>query len=553
MSVSLEPELDLNQKRISLKTEKRRNTRQNTSSTQAPAFDGVVISTPTKQKLLKNAPLPQPPSRDPSCIPQSVDPRLVLDSVLTESPAPEFRHLSVPQTPTSLPIIPNALPIHFHSYLDAQKKAILQALQQPPEVISENKEDEMLSTNRVSAEQLTGLLSGTIHRGEGNSCLVLGPRGSGKSRASPFLQLVQQCIDDFSTSNPIVLRLSGWTQHSDRLAMREIAYQLRQQVDTLVLPQGADALNADEAEEDDEARLIPDNIISTKLPPAAQLPALISLLPTLDRPTIVIVDGFDLYTLHPRQALLYCLFDTVQSCQALPGTKGIAVIGVTSRIDTLVLLEKRVKSRFSGRMIRTAPPHTVEGWEVLARAILTPRIEEFLTGESAGTDLIVEWYGLWTAIVEQFMQDRAVQNLWNEAFSVTRDVRMLTRALRVGLPYPAVCLLIASVHADTAGQSTFTFEMLHECFRDQVRASTSAPVQVKGGSIGMVRCSRQVLMGTFEDLVAMRVFVPVAAYAQSTAKEFVKYRSVIEREDVKKAVEKIGQVNLKKWLTKATQ
>jgi origin recognition complex subunit 4 len=36
--------------------------------------------------------------------------------------------------------------------------------------------------------------------------------------------------------------------------------------------------------------------------------------------------------------------------------------------------------------------------------------------------------------------------------------------------------------------------MLHEYFRDQVRASMSAPVQVNGGSIGMVRCSREVLM-----------------------------------------------------------
>lgn len=57
-----------------------------------------------------------------------------------------------------------------------------------------------------------------------------------------------------------------------------------------------------------------------------------------------------------------------------------------------------------------------------------------------------------------------------------------------------MCLLIASVHADTAGHSTFTFEMLFNKFQDQARALTSAPVQLNGGSIGMVRCTRHILM-----------------------------------------------------------
>lgn len=68
--------------------------------------------------------------------------------------------------------------------------------------------------------------------------------------------------------------------------------------------------------------------------------------------------------------------------------------------------------------------------------------------------------------------------------------------LSLALPYPAICLLIASVHIQTAGHDTFTFEMLHHLFRDQVRISIAAPVQIEGGgSIGMVKCSRQVMMG----------------------------------------------------------
>ena len=57
-----------------------------------------------------------------------------------------------------------------------------------------------------------------------------------------------------------------------------------------------------------------------------------------------------------------------------------------------------------------------------------------------------------------------------------------------------MCLLIAATHAQTSGHDVFTFEMLYEAFCDQVRTSQSAPVQVEGGGIGMVRCSREVLM-----------------------------------------------------------
>lgn len=69
----------------------------------------------------------------------------------------------------------------------------------------------------------------------------------------------------------------------------------------------------------------------------------------------------------------------------------------------------------------------------------------------------------------------------------------LTNRFCKALNYPSICLLIAAVHAQTSGHDAFTFEMLHESFREQVRTSLSAPVQVGGGNIGMVRCSREVM------------------------------------------------------------
>lgn len=62
------------------------------------------------------------------------------------------------------------------------------------------------------------------------------------------------------------------------------------------------------------------------------------------------------------------------------------------------------------------------------------------------------------------------------------------------LPYPALCLLISSIHTITSGHDIFTFEMLFAAFRNQLRTSMVAPVQVNGGSVGMVRCSKAVLL-----------------------------------------------------------
>jgi origin recognition complex subunit 4 len=215
--------------------------------------------------------------------------------------------------------------------------------------------------------------------------------------------------------------------------MREIAYQLGQQTGTSFLaspddvPEGMD----DEGANDDESNPFLDkpttstSISGPSLPPSSHLPALISILPTLPRSTVVILDGFDLFSLHPRQSLLYCLLDTAQSCRASAGSKGLAVIGITSRIDTINLLEKRVKSRFSGRILRTAPPRKLEDWVKLAKATLTSDITDIHEDK----DHNEEWRLIWDMAMDRFFSDKAVSNTLNETFSITRDVRMLSRML----------------------------------------------------------------------------------------------------------------------------
>ena len=226
-----------------------------------------------------------------------------------------------------------------------------------------------------------------------------------------FFQIVDEAISSLP-GNPIVIRLSGYVQHNDRLAMREIARQLALQ--------SGKAIDAEvEVDMADDENPFIERSEPIPLPPPSHLPTLISALPTLGRPTIIILDAFDLFAQHGRQALLYCLLDTAQSCRAGAGGTGIAVIGVTPRVDTITLLEKRVKSRFSGRMIRTAGPTTLQDWNDIARNVLCPPVE----------NVDDEWANLWTTAIEQFLEDRTVKESLSETFGVMRDVRLLCRIL----------------------------------------------------------------------------------------------------------------------------
>ncbi|EIW61356.1 uncharacterized protein TRAVEDRAFT_34869 [Trametes versicolor FP-101664 SS1] len=468
------------------------------------------------------------------------------------------------------------LPPRLCPLLERQKRAILQTLQKPPEVdeIDVYGED-YPPTNTLAHEQLSDLLMGTVTRGEGNSCLLIGPSGSGKT------QMVERAIAALP-NNPIVVRLSGYAQHNDRLAIREIAWQLAQQTGHSFLPDQDTDADADENPfVDSGPTSAPGPALSVTLPPPAHLLALISMIPTLPRPTVIVLDGFDLFAAHARQALLYCLLDTAQACRAGLTTaaaggqsaSGMAVVGVTARVDTINLLEKRVKSRFSGRMIRTAGPARVAHWVALTKAVLGAPVMTGGHDEDEGAK--EEWEGVWGTAVERFLAEDATLDALRETYALARDYQILRRILTClvlemtpsspiptaaklekaisrqrcpprfpslhTLPYPAVCLLISSVHAQTSGHDAFTFEMLHETFKNQVRTSQSAPVQIEGGGIGMA----------FERLADLRIFQPAAAPGMTTGREFALYRSAVDRFAVKKAVETVGQLSLKKWFTKA--
>ncbi|KAL5487849.1 ORC4 [Sanghuangporus weigelae] len=466
--------------------------------------------------------------------------------------------------------LPKVIPKHFHGCLERQKQAILNVFHDPP-LVDNRDENADLSANVVTLEQLTDLLGGSIERGEGNSCLLIGPSGSGKSK------MFETALSGYKEDhNPIVVRLNGYVQYTDRLAIREIARQIIDQTGSKTF-QSVDMDDDDNPFDDGDA-----TAFVGSLPPPPHLPSLIAALPTLPRPVVVLLDAFNIFTEQPRQALLYGLLDTVQSCRAGSSShRGLAVVGLTTRIDVVNFLEKRVKSRFSHRIFRTSSPNTFEDSMALLQRCL------HVDATSPNTSATSEWRPIWEHSVDAFLQDQSVKETLKDMFGVSRDIRPLLRVMtsmivrlepsspyliiqnlrkclewRSGkvqgsslfnLNYPTLSLCIAAQHARTAGHDSFTFEMLYDLFAIQVRTSFAAPVMLGGGSIWMVNISRRTLMGAFEELIQMKIFVQTAPSASSVGRQFFKYRCAVERGDVKSAVDRIGQTSLKKWFSKLQQ
>lgn len=204
-------------------------------------------------------------------------------------------------------------------------------------------------------DQLYDLLLNTVDRGEGNSALLVGPRGTGKSA------LVNYTIDQVRRdckSNFIMVCLNGFVCNDDQQALKEIAKELcpKSDLDTLNLSSFASTMTF--------------------------------LLETLNsgdkgrQSVIFVLDEFDLFTQHHNQHLLYNLFDLSQS-KSTP----IAVIGLTCRQDIMELMEKRVKSRFSHRQYFLFGPPTFDEYVTIAKEILCPINESSVAWRTYVDDL----------------------------------------------------------------------------------------------------------------------------------------------------------------------
>jgi origin recognition complex subunit 4 len=109
---------------------------------------------------------------------------------------------------------------------------------------------------------------------------------------------------------------------------------------------------------------------------------------------IFVLDEFDLFTTHARQTLLYNLFDIAQARKA-----PIAVLGLTTRIDVVESLEKRVKSRFSHRYVYLSLPRSPPAfWEICKEALVIESDE--LNPDNSGVAGQDEFLSFWREMID---------------------------------------------------------------------------------------------------------------------------------------------------------
>jgi len=240
-------------------------------------------------------------------------------------------------------------------------------------------------------QQLQNLLKQTVDLGEGNSMLIIGPRGCGKTA---LLNHTIATVKESCTNQFILVYLNGMVCQDDQQSLKEIAKQ--------ICPKEA------------EGEMLVDANMATF---ASTMTFLLETLNSgnKDRQSVVfILDEFDLFTVHRNQHLLYNLFDLSQS-RSTP----IAVIGLTCRQDVMELLEKRVKSRFSHRQMALYGIQKFEDYSNLGASLLCPEDISTVHPEwSAHVDTVFKSPDVQIQLEQMFNFDRSIRVLKNVLFTV---------------------------------------------------------------------------------------------------------------------------------------
>jgi len=222
--------------------------------------------------------------------------------------------------------------------------------------------------NENEYQKVFDLLEKTVKAGESNSMLLIGPRGSGKSKAvfDATSALAAESHESFH-----VVRLSPLIQRDDKLALREIMRQLGKQM-------------AEDDDVEEETKNYSDTLTKLIAMLSSQQSTNRGASTDADlqvaRSVIFVLEEFHQFALHPRQTLLYNLFDIAQSSSR---KTPIAVLGLTTNVNVVEMLEKRVKSRFSHRYVYFKPLDSFQSFQERCLSALLVTLDELLGDETA--------------------------------------------------------------------------------------------------------------------------------------------------------------------------
>ncbi|KAL2135964.1 hypothetical protein VTI74DRAFT_6013 [Chaetomium olivicolor] len=384
-------------------------------------------------------------------------------------------------------------------------------------------------------EKAYQLVEQTVVAGEGNSMMVIGARGCGKTT------LVESIITDISRKHKDqfhVVRLSGFIHTDDKLALREIWRQLGKEME------------------------IEDELVSKTTNYADTMASLLALLShpseiaeihegVTSRSVVFVIDEFDLFATHARQTLLYNLFDIAQARKA-----PIAVLGLTTRIDVVESLEKRVKSRFSHRYVYLSLPRSLPAyWDLCQQGLTVDEEDMVLEGIDHDLEGHQAFWDWWNGKIEALYKTQAFKDHLESHFYSTKSVpafltscilplAMLSpalpflqvpsnSALAVSLEPPDsklhllgslsdldLSMLISAARLDiVAHTDTVNFAMAYDEYtslmgKQRVQSASSGMLALGGGARVWGRGTAGI---AWERLVALGLLVPAAAGGRGTA------------------------------------
>ncbi|KAI3397744.1 hypothetical protein diail_10397 [Diaporthe ilicicola] len=251
-------------------------------------------------------------------------------------------------------------------------------------------------------EKTFQLVQQTVLAGEGNSMLVIGARGCGKTT------MVESVLSDLGLEHRDqfhVVRLNGFIHTDDKLALKDIWRQLGKEME------------------------VEDDLIGKASNYADTLASLLALLShpseiaesnegVTSKSVVFIIDEFDLFATHARQTLLYNLFDIAQARKA-----PIAVLGLTNRIDVVESLEKRVKSRFSHRYVYLSLSKTLPAyWAVCKQGLMVADEDAKAEGLPVTLQGFAKFHEYWTQKIEALYKDQTLKDHLEYHYYSTKSV-----------------------------------------------------------------------------------------------------------------------------------
>ena len=386
---------------------------------------------------------------------------------------------------------------------------------------------------REQFEELYELVDQTVSTGGSNSVLVLGPRGVGKKvLVNQVLNRVTNESKVFRTDG-LTVRLNGLVETDDKLALKEITRQLNLE------------------------NVVGDRVFGGF---AQHLEFLLASLRSdvtgrNSKPIVFVLEEFGLFCNHKNQTLLYNLFDVAQS-RAAP----IIVIGVSSSLDVIESLEKRVKSRFNHRQLTMLPFQKLENYMEAVKHYLT--IQDGQCSVQSRTE--------WNRNIAKLLKATDVRKTFERIFFLNSTISHLRQylftvlsfmeddqlsnqilldvaqnqnaseetSLLGGLSVLEMCVLISIKHVLFLYEDQpFNFEM---CYHEYDKFSTR--------KAKMFRYDRAVVMKAWEALQDLELITPVDKVSK-VQKEFKLHKLHVTTEMIMSAVENGLPLSVKEWAT----